>query len=72
MPDWSMREAVEEAYRDIRPLMDRHKIRWFISALGSLSATCRCSPTTTRTWDDMGQHLLSVERGVRGPKSKKA
>jgi hypothetical protein len=66
--DWSHREAVAEAYRDVRPLMDRHKLKWFISTLGNLCATCHCSPTTTRTWDEMGAHLTEVERGVRGPK----
>jgi hypothetical protein len=63
-----MDEAVEEAWRDLRPLMKRHSVRWFLALpTGTLSATCGCSPDKPRNWDAMATHLIDTVAAVRGP-----
>ena len=66
MPDWKFDEALAEAYRDVRPLMRRHSVAWFIDAHGHIAAKCGCGDQTYN-WDAMATHLVDTVQAVRGP-----
>ena len=66
MQDWKFDEALAEAYRDVRPLMQRHRIKWFLDASGILAATCACG-SQTYNWDAIATHLVNTVLAVRGP-----